>query len=190
MNYGSLPVKFSFDPVKNSRHFLLLFLVWPFLAFITALANYDRKEARKMIYIFLIYYGFTYVIQQAGGDGADAVRYALYMRNNAERPFSDFFKIIGGLYTNETSMDIVEPFISFIVSRITSYHGILFAAYAALFGFFYLKALTCFMPGTVKTLNGMDSYIWFSLLLYCQSQLSTASGCGRPHGSFFMGRIM
>ncbi|NLA48915.1 MAG: hypothetical protein GX876_05565, partial [Bacteroidales bacterium] len=40
------------------------------------------------------------------------------------------------------SMDFVEPLISFIVSRFTTDHSLLFGAYAALFGYFYLKSVT------------------------------------------------
>ena len=130
------------QPYSNSamsaRNYLVLFILWPFLAFITAIFNYSQKEARSIVYIFLIYYGASLVI---GNEGIDAARYALKLKSIANLPFSDFFKIVGGLYT-ETSVDIVEPFISFIVSRITSDHGLLFAVYAALFGYFYLKSIS------------------------------------------------
>src|SRR5690606_5926755 len=58
---------------------------------------------------------------------------------NAALPFGDFFKIIGGL-NSDTSIDIIDPLISFLVSRVTIQHGLLFAVYAAIFGFFYLKS--------------------------------------------------
>ena len=51
------------------------------------------------------------------------------------------FNIIGGLYGSQTTVDIVQPLISFIVSRFTSHHSLLFASFAALFGFFYLKSI-------------------------------------------------
>lgn len=125
-------------PGLNGKHFLFLFIVWPFLAFISALANYSNKESRRVVYLFLIYYGLTFVIDN---EGIDASRYAEYMKANALLPFSDFFKIIGGIYTSDSSLDFVEQLISFIVSRFTTDHGILFAAYAAVFGFFYLKSI-------------------------------------------------
>ena len=90
------------------------------------------------MYLFLIYYGLTFVIAQTGMDSFQYVRRFEY---NATLPFSDFFKIVGGLYATDTSVDILEPFISFVVSRFTSDYRFLFAAYAALFGFFYLKSI-------------------------------------------------
>jgi len=120
-----------------TKNYLVLFLLWPFLAFITALLNYSQKESKKVVYFFLIYYGLTFVLQNIG---TDAEAYAGYLKLAAKLPFSDFFKIVGGLYT-DTSVDMIEPLIRFIVSRFTSHHGILFAAYAAIFGFFYLKSI-------------------------------------------------
>jgi hypothetical protein len=125
-------------PASNSRNYFILFILWPFLAFLLALKNYSQKEARKVVYLFLIYYGLTFVL---GNFGADAEAYALRLQNTAKLPFSDFFKIVGGIYATDTSVDIAEPFISFIVSRFTSYHGIYFAIWAAIFGFFYLKSV-------------------------------------------------
>jgi hypothetical protein len=126
--------------VTNSKYYLVLFFLWPFLAFITALTNFGQKESRKVIYIFLIYYGLTHVI--GSGVYVDAAGYAMQLKANASLPFSDFFKIVGGIYATDTSVDIVEPLISFIVSRFTDDHRFLFAVYAAIFGFFYLKSIT------------------------------------------------
>lgn len=125
--------------VSNSKHYLLLFLLWPFIAFITALANYSQKESRKVVYIFFIYYGLTYVIVNEGY--VDAVGSVMQLRVIAALPFSDFFKIVGGLYTEDNSVDIVQKLIVFVVSRFTSSYGVLFASFAAVFGFFYIKSI-------------------------------------------------
>lgn len=122
----------------DSRQYFYLFILWPFLALITALSNYNQKDSRRVVYLFLVYYGLTFVV---GNVGVDAERNALYLKNIAELPFSDFFKIIGGIYSSETSVDIVEQLIYYIVSRFTSHHSILFAVYAGIFGYFYLKSI-------------------------------------------------
>lgn len=121
----------------DSRQYLFLFIAWPFLAFLLALANYSQKESRKVVYFFLIYYGLTFVNTN---EAIDAYGYIVMLQINAGLPFSDFFKIIGGLYSS-TSVDIIEPLISFIISRFTGYHGIYFAVWAAIFGYFYLKSI-------------------------------------------------
>ncbi|HQP76950.1 MAG TPA: hypothetical protein PL069_06040, partial [Saprospiraceae bacterium] len=129
--------KQEFAIPASSKHYLLLFILWPFLALITALANYRQREARRVVYIFLVYYGLTFV---NNNEVVDAFRYAYNLKVNAQLPFSYFFKIIGGL-NSDTTIDIVEPFISFIVSRFTSSYGAYFAVWAGIYGFFYLKSI-------------------------------------------------
>lgn len=157
MNKSSLD-QFSLSSVQNGKYYLLLFLIWPFLALIAALINYNRKESKVIVYLFLIYYGLTFVLGNAGND---AERYALYMRNNSALPFSDFFKIVGGIYASDTSVDIVEPLISFFVSRFTSYHGALFAVYAAIFGYFYLKSVNLLYESQSES-SGWNSIIFLT----------------------------
>lgn len=160
---------------SNERYSYILFLIWPFLAFILAIINYSRKESRQIVYMFLVYYGFTFVIQN---DLVDSSRYAMSLKINAQLPFSEFFRVVGGLYNSETSVDIYEPFVSFVVSRFTNNHGVLFAVYTAVFAFFYLKSINllhdryCLNPGwnaitflaffvmiiPVTTINGVRMY--------------------------------
>lgn len=148
----------------NARNYLILFILWPFLAFLLALKNYARKESRIIVYMFLIYYGFTFVNDN---QAVDAYRYALSLKANALLPFSDFFKIVTGIYATDTSIDIVEPFISFVISRFTDYTGIYFAVWAGLFGFFYIKSINLLYekfrehPGW----NGMIFLAYFVMVL-------------------------
>jgi len=123
----------------SSKYYMYLFLVWPFLAFLSALFNFEDKNARRTTYLFLIYHGLTLYIAT---EGIDAAAYAIHLRKNSLLPFSDFFKIVGGLYASDTSVDIIEPFLSFVVSRFTSDYNVLFAVFATIFGFFYLKSIS------------------------------------------------
>lgn len=137
MSYRSYIENQTLTSTADSKSYIILFLLWPFLSFMVALANFSRKEARTVIYIFIVYYGLTFVNNNMA---VDAYRYALGLKANALLPFSDFFKVVGGLYS-DTSVDIVEPLISFIVSRVTNYHGLYFGVWASIFGFFYLKSI-------------------------------------------------
>lgn len=151
--------------VSNSVHYLILFIVWPFLAFCIALTSYSQKEARRVVYFFLIYFGLTLVIHDKFY--FDAAGYALDFQKNATLPFSDFFKIVGGLYNTDTSVDVFEPFVSFLVSRFTSDYRVLFAVYAAIFGFFYLKSIDLLYKGYLKNpgLNVSIHLAFFSIIL-------------------------
>lgn len=125
----------SLSDVKN---YFFLFIIWPFLSFILALINFSKKEARKVVYIFIVYFGLTFVNSNTA---VDSYRYALSLKATSMLPFSDFFKIIGGLYS-DTSVDIIEPLISFLISRISSDAAIYFGVWAAFFGYFYLKSIS------------------------------------------------
>ena len=148
----------------NTKNYLLLFIVWPFLALVTALSNYSRKESKNVVYLFLIYYGFTFVVGNAGND---AERYLYGFKTYAELPFSDFFKIVGGIYSSDSSVDIIEPLISFIISRFASHHSFLFAAYAALFGFFYLKSINLLHERYQENpgYNALIHFVFFIMIL-------------------------
>ncbi len=152
------------DNTSHIRQYLILFLIWPFLAFLLAIKNYSQREAKKVVFLFIIYYGLSFVLTHIGTDSEE---YARRLIINSKLPFSDFFKIVGGLNTTDTSVDIVEPLISFVVSRFTNFHGVYFAIWAAFFGFFYLKSANLLYDRyRIKPdLNAAIMMIFFILIL-------------------------
>lgn len=139
----------------DSRKYLLLFLLWPFLALILALIKYNQKGAKTVVYIFLIYFGLTFVL---GSVYLDSHSIAAGLRATAELPFSDLFAILGGLFSGNSSIDIYQPLITFLVSRFTSDHRILFAVFASVFGLFYLKSIN-FLDNLYRKSPGPNALI-------------------------------
>jgi hypothetical protein len=161
----TIPFQASSFSVAVIRHYLILFILWPFLAFISALTNYSQKDAKNVVYFYFIYFGLTYFITNSYY--VDAAGYALDLKANAALPFSDFFTIVGGLYSSNTSVDFIEPMISFIISRFTENYRVLFGVYAALFGFFYLKSIDLLHNSFVER-NGWNTAIhlaFFTVIL-------------------------
>lgn len=169
--------------ISNRVHYLILFLLWPFLAFLTAIVNYSQKDSKKVVYIFLIYYGLTFVL---GNIGVDAERYAWGLKDTAELPFSEFFAIVGGLYT-DTTVDIAQPLVTFIVSRFTSSHYILYAVWAAIFGFFYLKSINL-LHNRYRENPGWNALIYMAFFLMVMP-ITTVGGIRTPTATwvFFFG---
>ena len=124
-------------PAAKGTAYLILFIIWPFLAFLIALADYSRREARTVVYLFLVYFGLTFV---SDNELMDSFRYVETFRFFSGLPFKDIFKAVGGYYSFDSSVDFVEPFMSFIMSRFTQSQHIYFAAFAGLFAFFYLRS--------------------------------------------------
>jgi hypothetical protein len=123
---------------KSNKGLFILFFIWPFAAFLMALSNYQQKDARRIMYFFLIYYGFTFA---AANLAMDSRGFEETLKQTAALPFSEFYEIIVGFYAVDTSVDIIQPFIVFVVSRITDDSRFLFAVFAAVFGYFYLKSI-------------------------------------------------
>jgi hypothetical protein len=142
----------------------VLFIIFPVLALVTALANYGRRDAKRVVYFFIIYFGLSFVIGHRYLDSGAYVQHFLY---NATLPFSEFFNIIGGLYTSDTTVDIVEPFISFVVSRFTNDYRFLFGAYAAIFGFFYIRSINLLYDHyqEKKNNNALIFMVFFAFIL-------------------------
>lgn len=155
--------KYLYSNSASSKYYLILFVLWPFLAFLVALTDYSRKEAKKTVYFFLIYYGATTVIDV--GYYIDAVGYALALKKQSILPFSEISHIFTDLYSDGSSIDVLESLVSFLVSRITTDHRMLFALYAAIFGFFYLKSINLLHDRYRKSPN-LDALIFLSFFSF------------------------
>jgi hypothetical protein len=152
------------DIRKDPKGMILLFAIWPFAATLWALWNYELKESKKIVFLFLIYYGLTFVIST---EGLDSFRYAENFAFTATLPFTDFFKIVGGIYATDTSVDILVPLLNFLLSRFTASYHILFAAFALIFGFFYLKSFNLLHDEYIKSpnRNALIHLLFFAILI-------------------------
>jgi hypothetical protein len=118
--------------LKNAAFFLF----WPLGSLIRSIVFRNSKWARDIFWLFCIYYGYTFVI---AGKGIDAYRYveAFKELSGSAYSFKEFFAY---LFSNETKyVDIINPLISFIISRVTSDGRILLAAYGFILGYFYSR---------------------------------------------------
>lgn len=121
----------------NKTWLLFTFLIWPFVGFIFALRTYSSPLSKKIIFAFFVLYGFTFVLNEE----MDGQRYADRLVEAASHSIDDISQIATNLYDENSSLDIVQPLITFLVSRFTSSHYLLFAVFAFVFGYFYLKSV-------------------------------------------------
>ncbi len=113
----------------------LVFLIWPFLALIESIKNYRESWAKNGIWLFVIFFGFTFV-PRIGNDSMGYIR-QFHELHNAN---VSLYQILGRLYTEGSrSLDIIQILISFLVSRFTDDYRILFAIFGAIFGYFYSR---------------------------------------------------
>ena len=114
----------------------VLFLVWPFLAFLSAFFHYKKPWTKNIVWLFIIYFGFTFVIS---GEGFDANRYREWFLLMAKQDIS-FDNLVSLLYMPGTRyVDIAQPIVTFLLSCLTDDSRILFAVFGLILGYFYSR---------------------------------------------------
>lgn len=71
----------------------------------------------------------------------DGQRYANHLHEIYQIPTQNITQIFEGLFSAQGELDILQPIITFAVSRFTSFTGILFAVFAIVFGIFQLRSI-------------------------------------------------
>jgi len=121
---------------KNNRIFFLLFIIQPFLSLVLAIRHYRLSSSRNIVWIFVAFTGLTFVISNSGID-ANRQRETLVAIHNSEITFS---RLTDLLYDEDSGyVDIAQPIIIFLVSRVTDNYQVLFAIYGLIFGYFYSR---------------------------------------------------
>lgn len=137
---------------------MVIFAVWPFLGFLFACKNFHQLFSRKIILAFFMLYGLTLFLNPA----MDGQRRADQLKEVYNEPFANVFLSLEKLY--EETLDFVEPILMYSVSRISDFHGVLFALYALIFGalmLYYLKI----MYGHLIINKNLNALLFFVLLI-------------------------
>lgn len=144
----------------SQRKFIysLLFLIWPFGSSLAAIKFNREPLAKNIFWLFCIFFGYTFVIDFQEADSARYVqRFTEYAQSN-----STIRDVIGDLYSKNTwQIDIVQPLLTYLVSRMTRNPSFLFAAFAFIFGFFYSRNLWYLLD----RIRGRKSYIIYVFLV-------------------------
>jgi len=136
------------------RNSIFLFLIWPFFALWYALKNYRAHWAKDILWLFVIFYGFTFVVPETRGQKTiDAVSYKDRFEEMAWADDFGFVDIVASLYSEdeegEQHLDILDTIIMFVVSRVSSNYHTLFAVFGLVFGYFYSRNIW-FLIETIK----------------------------------------
>jgi hypothetical protein len=121
---------------KTGFYAWLLFLVWPFLAAITAFRNYDQKWAKNIFWGFCAFYGLVFAIG-IESEGSDIVRYvaglkALHVQQISYFEYSESVK---------SGIEVMMPIVNWTLSRFTDSQPVLTLVYGIIFGFFFSRNL-------------------------------------------------
>jgi len=129
-------MKMKFPDTKTGYYSAGLFLIWPFLAMISAFKNYRSSWAKNIVWAFVAYYGFVFAIGSEN-ESADIMRYINEYQNlhGVEMTLASTQKY----YDQSGEVDVTTTFIAVLLSRFTDSQSILTLVYGLIFGFFFSR---------------------------------------------------
>lgn len=122
--------------VRNTGLYLMAFLA-PFLAAVLAFMRPRDPVARNVIWIFVVYFGAAFYIE--ADSTSDSVRYAEWLAL-MHQGWYGFRELFGQFFAEGSRyQDVYQPLLTFLVSRLTDQHWLLFASFGVLFGYVYTR---------------------------------------------------
>jgi hypothetical protein len=114
----------------------LSFLILPILSLFIAIKNYKSPWAKNILWFFIAFYAYHFAVP---GEGVDIVsyieRFELY--RTMELSFQNF--IISLYAEGSTTLDVLEPLLSFTLSKFTENYKVLLLFYGIIYGYFYSR---------------------------------------------------
>ncbi|MDJ0646052.1 MAG: EpsG family protein [Flavobacteriaceae bacterium] len=140
---------------EESLFAYVLFLIWPFFASLLSFKEYKKGWAKNMVWLFVIFYGFTFVILDEGMDSN------VYRENFLIYTLNDYSlsEFISTLYSESSKVDILQDLLSYLVSKVTDNYHILFALYGLVFGFFYSRNIWYLLSRALPHLKDINIII-------------------------------
>lgn len=147
----------------NSNNKISLAILWPFGALISALRNWRQPWAMNVFWVVCIYLGAIQIYHPEGtilGTGADGGRYVLQLieMHNGSR---GLLEQIAFNFANRLGMDYYQIILTWFVSLFTENGHVLFACFAAVFGFFYSRN----MWYVLNRLSGINNITIFAFVI-------------------------
>ena len=121
------------------------FLFLPMLSLILAIKNYRLPWAKNVVWAFTAFYAYHF---SAPNEGSDIYAYIAKFQRYTDQVYTlpDFIK---SLYAEgSTTLDVIEPLTSYLISQATRDHHFLLLTYGIIFGFFFSRNIWFFIERT------------------------------------------
>lgn len=147
--------------VKQSKGIAyLLFLVWPFFSLVYSLINYRASYAKNILWLFITFFGFTFVIASEGVD-ANFYRDRLIEYHSLDIGLFSFIELVAdGVYGRG---DYGQPVLTYIISRFTDDYRVLFAFFGLVMGYFYSRNIWYLLEKAGKPIK---QYAWPFIIFF------------------------
>lgn len=140
-----MQIDYKYSSLEENKIKLILSFLYPFGAYIYAFKNIGSKTSLIVLYIFYLFYGWTFTPKNVA---ADSYRYAEDFYNAQTQYSRDGIRGIIEEWRNEdevvdsdTEKDLFVPITNYCLSKMTDNVHFLFLFYAALFGGFMVLSL-------------------------------------------------
>lgn len=140
----------------------IVFLIWPLGAVLLSF-RYYTKWTKNIIWAFVIFYGYLFVLSNDTMDANSILRkfqYFLYRDLNFNEVIRYFY------FENRDGVDIIQPIILYLASKITSDFQVLMAVLAVILGFFYSRNIDYLLEKSEGKINKINYIlIWMFILV-------------------------
>jgi len=121
---------------KSGFYAVFLFLLWPFLALLSAFKNHRKAWAKNIFWAFCAFYGLTFTIG-AESESSDVVRYVIEL----ETLHKSSMTVDRALeyYDRSGEVDIFRTIIAITLSRFTDSQPVMTLVFAIIFGYFFSR---------------------------------------------------
>lgn len=121
---------------KYGYYSSFLFLIWPFLAVISAFSNYRNDWGKNLLWAFIAFYGFTFAIGIENSN-SDINRYVEEYKQLHHEDLT--FEKGLEYYQKSGEIDVARTLIAVTLSRFTDQQSILTLVYGIILGFFFSR---------------------------------------------------
>lgn len=118
---------------KKGPYAAFLFVVWPFLATISAFRNFREPWAKNVFWAYCAFFGFVVALGQETG-GMDIIGYIEEFQRMSRQSMS--VEEVIAYFQQSGEIDILRTALSYILSRLSGNPTVLTTAYAIIFGYF------------------------------------------------------
>lgn len=130
-------LSWDYSQRREELYFYFSFLIWPFGTLLLSLKNWRKSLSQNVFWLFCVFFGFTFVIAEEGG--ADSARYAAWLAQYAHSEMN-LKELWQSFYADSSGyVDILQPLVTYLVSRFTDNPVILFTVFGLIFGYFYSR---------------------------------------------------
>ena len=137
-------------------------IIYPFGALAYAVTNLRRDGSKIILLLFITFFGYIFLTPT----GADSTHYAelfewAHTQNNLS--FGTFFSSLN----SHDSIDYFNPFLTYIISRLTSNTHVYFMTYAFIWGLFYVNSIYTVLNACHNNFNKMTVLIFAVFIMVC-----------------------